>query len=554
MLRRLIVHNIVLIEQLNVEFKEGLCVLTGETGAGKSILMDALMFALGSRASQKLLRHGADKGSVVAEFAVCKGAPVCEFLDEQAIFYEDELVLRRVIDGNGKSKAYINDTPVTQQLLSQCGELLVEIHGQHDQRNLFSAQYHRQWLDQYGQLLDIKKQMQEAYDHYLDAKSDYESFEQKAQSVEQERDYLQHALDELSTWSLGAEVEAELSQKRSRLLNSEKFLTVVAQARDILSGASIGDAISSSSSLLLKNSELDNSFPKIVEVLERADIEIREAEHMIEMLGQSVEEEEGDLEQIEEHLFALRAMARKYQVEVADLPEQLVLTKEKLGQLENYQDTLVSKKADLDAHKRRYCDIAQNLGAMRQQAAKKLEVQLQQELAPLKMERTTLSVGIIALPEEQWSREGMERVEFLVSTNPGAPLGPLTKIASGGELSRFMLALKVVLQQNNAISTMIFDEVDTGIGGAVADAVGKRLYRLANKAQLLIITHQPQVAAYGNHHYKVVKTHQEAHTVTNVVELVSDQRRDELARMLSGAEVTGEARAAADKLLESLCA
>jgi DNA repair protein RecN (Recombination protein N) len=358
----------------------------------------------------------------------------------------------------------------------------------------------------------------------------------------------------LSTWSLGAEVEAELSRKRSRLLNSEKFLTVVAQARDILSGASIGDAISSSSSLLLKNSELDNSFPKIVEVLERADIEIREAEHMIEMLGQSVEEEEGDLEQIEEHLFALRAMARKYQVEVADLPEQLVLTKEKLGQLENYQDTLVSKKADLDAHKRRYCDIAQNLGAMRQQAAKKLEVQLQQELAPLKMERTTLSVGIIALPEEQWSREGMERVEFLVSTNPGAPLGPLTKIASGGELSRFMLALKVVLQQNNAISTMIFDEVDTGIGGAVADAVGKRLYRLANKAQLLIITHQPQVAAYGNHHYKVVKTHQEAHTVTNVVELVSDQRRDELARMLSGAEVTGEARAAADKLLESLCA
>jgi DNA repair protein RecN (Recombination protein N) len=549
MLTNLHVSNIVLIEKLDIPFKNGFCVLTGETGAGKSILLDSLGLAIGNRGNASLIRAGAKQGSVTATFNISSNPLLKNLLIEQGIEWEDEVLLRRIVSQDGKSKAFINDCPVSINFLSNFSQHLIEIHGQHDQRVLLNPKTHRFLLDQYANndklLFDTKEAFQ-TYSSLLNKLTDLKNTEAKAAEDEE---YLKFVLQELEALEPARGLEDALTIKRNILLNRDKAIEATNKSLALLEDGDVEGLLRSAQNTLVNSVEINPTFDEIAQIIDRSLIELTEAISLLNQETSKIDEPSENLEEIEERLFALKDAARKHNVTTDELETFIDNVKEKLNSIANKDEIILKLENEVEEAKQRYITSANKLSSARNSAAKKIEKALSMELTPLKMENTKLKVEIDKINEERWSADGFDKISFLVRTNPGAPFAPISKIASGGELSRFVLALKVVLSDVKSVPTMIFDEVDTGIGGAVADAVGKRLAKLGEKLQVFAITHQPQVASKGNHHLKVEKIQTKSQTNTNVRPLPEQERVEEIARMLAGDKITNEARSAAEKLL-----
>ena len=551
MLLSLSIRDIVLVESLDIPFGSGFCVLTGETGAGKSILLDALSLALGKRAESRLVRSGKNFGSVTAEFSISPDSEINNILAEQAVGTDGNLFLRRVVYADGKSKAFINDCPVGQNLLQNLADMLIEVHGQHDQRGLLSSSTHGLVLDEYAGLVKELDKIKSVYANWRKAESELNKTRQKEEKARKEEDYLRHVKDELEKLAPVAGEEEKLAEQRSVMMNREKIIEALNSSMAEISGnIDVASAIRSASRILERNSEKSGDiFTPAIEALDRAATELSEATAKIEEIGSNIDMDDNSLDKLEERLFALRAAARKHNRTVDDLPAYLEEVEKQIGLIESQEELLAELEKQVIEAKKDYSKIAMLISEKRQKFATKLEDALKKELTPLKMANASLKVEIENLAEEKWSEKGWDKISFMVSTNPGSPYGPLGKIASGGELSRFMLALKVVLSGNKSLPTLIFDEIDTGIGGAVADAVGRRLKELSELAQVLCVTHQPQVASLSDFHLRVDKKTKNGEVKTFVEKLSDKARSEEIARMLSGATISDEARAAAVKLM-----
>jgi DNA repair protein RecN (Recombination protein N) len=543
MLAGLTIKNVVLIDHLSVQFDKGLCALTGETGAGKSILLDSLGLALGARSESGLVRKGEESANVSAEFDLPAKHPVFEFLKEQGLDAENPLILRRSVSQDGKSRGFINDHPVSVSLLRQAGEMLVEIHGQFDTQTLLNPRVHRGLLDEYagaktGELADVWQAWKEA-EKLLEAKR------QEMARAKSDEAYFRAALEQLDELSPKAGEEEELTQLRSRLMKREQNIENYSNAYKGSEQAM--NYLNTVWKALEKAGEGGGDAAK---ALDRAMVELQEVSAGVEAMLSSLENSEYSLSDIDDRLFALKAQARKHACGVDALPEKRDEIASLLRGIETQEDTLVDLQKSVEKGRKAYAAKAADLSSKRRKAAAQLDKLVGKELAPLKLEKARFETSVESLPENEWGPEGMDRVQFLVATNPGAAAGPLNKIASGGEMARFMLALKVVLAEVGTAQTLVFDEVDSGIGGATADAVGERLARLAKQRQILVVTHSPQVAAKSSYHAIVVKTGK-TNPTTKILPLSnSNERTEEIARMLSGAEITKEARAQAAKLLE----
>ncbi len=552
MLTSLAIRDIVLVDRLDLTFGDGLTVLTGETGAGKSIILDALGLALGGRADRALVRNGAAHGSVTACFEPPPDHPAWPLLAEQAIEAEVEIVLRRTLGADGRSRAFVNDEPVSTGLLHRLGDQLVEVHGQDEQRGLLSPALHRHLLDAFGEHAGPVAAVREAWRLWREAVDQAERLAEEVEAARREEDYLRHRALELRDLAPVEGEEPGLAEQRSRLVNREKLSAALDEAlAGIAGGGGARERLGMAERRLARSADLAPEFLRpAIEALGRALIEVGEAENALEEGLRDLDLDAGALEKVEARLFALRDAARKHRVAVDELPRLLEDTEAQLARIEHGADSLDLAREAAAAARDVYRTRAAELSALRSDAAERLAAAAMVELPPLKLERARFRVRLDPLEEGEWSAEGRERVQLEVSTNPGQPFGPIARIASGGELSRFMLALKVVLARLDPTETLIFDEIDAGIGGATADAVGERLARLALERQVLIVTHAPQVAARAHHHLTVTKRVDGGRTRIEVLELQPLERQQEIARMLAGAEVTDAARAAASSLLE----
>ena len=552
MLLGLTIRDVVLIDRLDLAFHSGLCVLTGETGAGKSILLDALGLALGVRAESGLVRQGADQAVVTAEFALAPGHPALALLGEAGISLEgDRLVLRRIVNADGRSRAFIDDQPASVGLLRQLGELLVEIHGQFEQHGLLDPATHREALDAYGGHRAETAALAASWQAWRAVAAERAEAEAQLAKARADEDYLRHALAELDALAPKPGEEAHLAEERSLLMNREKLTEAIEAALDELAGERGGERALAAAERQLERLR-DKSGGRLdaaLAALERAQVELREATAQLEAAARGIGRDGNGLEQIEERLFGLRALARKHGVAIDALPSLRDEIARRIAALDDGGGRLAALGRREQEARQAYGAAAESVGRKRRQAARALDAALIKELPPLKLEKARFQTVLTPLAEAEWGEHGQERVHFEVTTNPGAAPGPLARIASGGELSRFMLALKVVLAKTSPVPTLVFDEVDSGIGGAVAAAVGERLHRLGQEVQVLVVTHSPQVAARGAHHWRVEKRQAQAKTLTRVAELTAEERREEIARMLSGSAVTAEARAAAASLM-----
>lgn len=558
LLESLSINNIVLIDKLNIHLDNGLCVLTGETGSGKSILLDALGLAIGYRSNSRLLRNGETMGSVIADFNITNNQNCKNLLNELGIDYDNNIIIRRILYNDGRSKAFINDIQVTQSFLQNVGETLVEIHGQNEQIGLLNSSNHREILDQFGNLLDKRNIISNIFEKMKTSKDKLEELLSKKDNIEKEKDYLKHIINEIEALNLQPNEEQELAEKRILMMNKEKVLNVLNEVKDSLEGQyNVDKGISSAQHTLSRGVRLGdnllekdkNAFEEIIENLEQASININEASSKIEEIFDSLGFDNNTLESVEERLFAIRGLARKLNIQpdyILDLKMEL---EEKLSNLENQEVIIDDLEKEVKELKNNFLSNAKELSNSRKVVAKKLAEELMNELKPLKMEKTVFDVEFKELDENNWNKYGIDSVRFLASTNPGTPMNELSKIASGGELSRFMLALKVVLSKVNSVPTMIFDEIDTGISGAVAEAVGDRLKKLGQSLQVLVVTHHAQVASKGNYHLKVQKVQQNDKTNTNVIVLEGKDRINEIARMFSGEIITDDALKVAEKML-----
>jgi DNA repair protein RecN (Recombination protein N) len=552
MLNSLAIRDIVLIEALDLDFRAGLGVLTGETGAGKSILLDSLGLALGARADSGLVRSGAEKAQVTASFdAPMRGSALATILDANDIDLEpgEPLLIRRSLRADGGSKAFINDQPCSAALLREIGTYLVEIHGQHDDRGLLNAKGHRALLDAFARC--DNRETSKTFTAWHGAKSALDAARDGIENAARDKEYLEFALEELQNFRVIAGEEEQLAGERSDMQKGERITDELKAVFKVFDGSK--SAVAELRSAARRLDRLGGEHPLLADALtamDRAVIEASEAENSLNRAKDALTFDPVRLDDIEVRLFELRALARKHNVAPGGL---LALQAEIITKLEAIQagdEGLARLEAAVKATFAAYVDAATALSKARTKAAVRLDKAVADELIPLKLDAAKLRTDIARLTEDRWGAGGMDRVEFLISTNPGAPFGALTKIASGGELSRFILALKVALAQEGGAQTIIFDEIDRGVGGAVASAIGERLARLAQRTQLLAVTHSPQVAAKGAAHYFIAKSSQGTVTRTGVVELDHDGRAQEIARMLSGAEVTDEARAQARRLLE----
>ena len=549
MLTGLSIRDVVLIEALDLEFANGLGVLTGETGAGKSILLDALGLALGARADSGLVRSGADKAQVTASFDA--PANVVALLGENDIEIDvgEPLLIRRSVKADGGSKAFINDQPCSAALLRDVGASLVEIHGQHDDRGLLNPRGHRALLDAFGRCDTAT--VAANFTSWHEAKVRLDIAREALENAARDQERLEHAVAELAAFNPQPGEEEDLAGERSDMQKGERIAEDLEAVLESFDGPKSGLALIRSAARKLDR--LADAHPLLAEALtslDRAVIEASEAEDKLNAAARAIEYEPARLDEIEERLFELRALARKHNV----APDGIIALQERLtAQLQSIEaggEGLTLLEAEVAAKHAAYVTSATVLSETRRASAAKLDAAVKVELAPLKLDAAQFQTSVEQLPEDRWAASGMDRVEFLISTNPGAPFAPLVKIASGGELSRFILALKVALAEEGGAATIIFDEIDRGVGGAVAAAIGERLARLAQHTQLLAVTHSPQVAAKGKAHYFIAKSSQGTVTRTGVVLLDNDARSQEIARMLSGAEVTDEARAQAKRLLE----
>jgi len=549
MLRQLAITNIVLVERLELEFEPGLGVLTGETGAGKSILLDALGLALGARADTGLVRSGEAQASVSAEIELAAGHPAFGLLEEQGIVAEksEPLIVRRTLKSDGGSRAFVAGASVPAGLLRDIGSLVVEIHGQHDDRGLLNPKGHRALLDAFGALDNVP--VEAAWAEVTRVEHELLEAQSRAAAAERDRDWLEHASREIEALAPEEGEETHLAEERAAMQAGFKAGESLSGLDELL-GSSDG-ALSQLRQAARRIERGAADHPLLAEALaslDRALIEASDAEDRIARAAEALAFDPVRLEQAEARLFDIRGLARKHRVE----PDQLAT----LGQQMRDQLTLVEaggeRIAELDrqllAARAAYSAAAEALSKQRHDAAKRLDEAVASELAPLKLDAARFRTAISAAEP---GPSGTDRVDFEVSTNPGAPFGPLTKIASGGELSRFILALKVALAEAGSAATMIFDEVDRGVGGAVASAIGDRLARLAEQSQVLVVTHSPQVAARAATHYRIEKSHGDGGTRTSVRRLSDEERREEIARMLSGASITEEARAQASRLLDA---
>lgn len=554
MLTSLSIRDVVLISALDLDFSAGLGVLTGETGAGKSILLDSLGLALGARADSGLVRHGTEKALVTASFIPpAPNSPLANILSDNDIDLDagEPLMIRRSVKADGGSKAFINDQPCSAALLREVGAHLVEIHGQHDDRGLLNPKGHKALLDSFARSNVAKTA--KAFIAWNEAREKLSAARESIENAARDREFLEHSLEELVNFSPSEGEEEELAGERSDMQKGERLTDDLKAVMKIFEGSK--SAVAELRSAARRLDRLGAEHPLLSDALtamDRAVIEASEAEDRLHRAKDALTFDPVRLDDIEVRLFELRALARKHNVG----PEGLVALKNgieaKLAAIDSGNEGLAKLEAELKACAADYVAAAEALSDARRKAALRLDKAVAAELAPLKLDAAQFRTEIECLDEDRWSADGMDRVEFLISTNPGAPFAPLAKIASGGELSRFILALKVALAEEGGAGTIIFDEIDRGVGGAVASAIGERLARLAQTTQLLAVTHSPQVAAKGAAHYFIAKSSQGTVTKTGVTQLDNEGRRQEIARMLSGAEVTDEARAQAKRLLEAI--
>lgn len=552
MLTALSIRDIVLIEKLDLQLADGLTILTGETGAGKSILLDALGLALGARGDSGLVRHGQDKGSVTASYNLKSGHAAHQFLQDHEIDVEGDVVVRRVQTKDGSSRATINDQPVSLAVLRQFAALLVELHGQHADRALVNVSSHRNLLDSFGGLEKYVAGVSEAWSTWSNVQADLKEHEEALSRAEVERDYLEHAVKELSTLAPQPEEESVLADKRQLMMQSEQFASALDEAETVLTGETAFESRLNAALRRLERRKdgaggrLDDACVALDKLLHA----LGEAGSSIDQTRRMFEFDPKDLEKSEERLFALRAAARKYRCKVDELATMQAKLANDLQRLADGGSILLKLQKEEELARDAFKKAADDLSARRRKVGKQLDKGVRAELPALKLERAQFETWIEADASKP-SASGIDRVEFKVATNPGAELQPLMKIASGGELARFMLALKVVLAAKGSAPVLIFDEIDTGVGGAVADAIGKRLRSLAKDLQILAVTHSPQVAAQANQHLLIAKSEsgKDKRMATTVAPLSEIARLEELARMLSGDIVTEAARAQAHALM-----
>jgi DNA repair protein RecN (Recombination protein N) len=553
MLVRLSIRDIVLIDRLDIDFASGLSVLTGETGAGKSILLDAFGLALGARGDSSLVRHGADQGQVTAVFEVAGDHPAWSVLASNDIASDDQLILRRVQLADGRTRGFVNDQPVSVQILKSLGSALVEIHGQHDERALIDAASHRVLLDAYGGLEADAHKVGRLWAAWRAAVDTLDAHRAQVERTRREAEWLRHAVDELGRLAPQPGEELALAERRAAMMQAEKVAADLHDAHESLGGSN--SPIDALATALRRLERRAAQAPLLVEPAVKAlDVALNameEARGHLEAAVRAADYDPRELERIEERLFALRAAGRKYSVGVDDLGPLADRYGRDLAMLDAGAEQLGGLETAAREAEAAYRGAATALSAGRRKAAKALEAAVNAELAPLKLERARFSAELTSEPEG--AATGYDRVEFWVQTNPGTRPGPLMRVASGGELARFLLALKVVLADRGSAPTLIFDEIDTGVGGAVADAIGQRLGRLAGRVQVVAVTHAPQVAARADRHYLITKDALDRgkRVATRVAEVAADRRREEIARMLAGAEITEEARAAAERLIRA---
>ena len=553
MLATLSIRDFVLIEKLDLDFDQGggLGALTGETGAGKSILIDALGLVLGARAESGAVRRGASQASIAASFDLPRDHPARSILADQGFDGDDVLTLRRMIGADGRGRVFVNDQPASVALLRRLGDTLVEIQGQMDQHGLLDTGTHRASLDAFAGIEDQAAAVAAAWTTWRSAEQAHAEALATAEVARRDEDFLRHAVKELKTLAPKADDEETLAGERALMRAGTALGEAVTQAlAELEQGRGAVASLRTAHRLIERNADkAEGRLDAPLAALDRALSEATEAQAQLEIARDALEFDPARLEKIEERLFALRAMARKHNVAVAGLSDLAERFSAQLAALDDGEAGLKKLAAAAKAARAAYVTAAEALTALRRKSATKLDKAVAAELAPLKLERAKFVTAVTALPEAEWSGAGTDRVQFTVSTNPGAPPSPIARIASGGELSRFLLALKVCLAKAGDASTIVFDEVDSGIGGATAAAVGERLKRLARDVQVLVVTHSPQVAAIADRHWLIRKTTTRTAASTDVLALDAQGRREEIARMLSGAEVTVEARAAADRLL-----
>ena len=554
MLTRLSIRDIVLIDRLDLDVTSGLSVLTGETGAGKSILLDAFAMALGARGDVALVRHGAEKGQVTAAFDLPGAHPVRALMAANDIAADDELILRRVQFADGRTRAFVNDQPVSVQTLRLLGAALVEIHGQHDERALVDPATHRALLDAFGGLDSEAEAIELFWNELRSRQSALVAQRAEVERVQREAEWLRHAVAELSQLAPQPAEEAALAERRAAMMQAEKVAGDLRDAHEAVAGdqSPVPALAAAARRLQRRGAQVPGLVEPALKALDVALSAIEDARAHLDVALRIADHDPKELERIEERLFALRAAARKYNVPVDELAALATRYAADLGLIDAGVHELAVLEAAARQAQERYRAAALALSGRRQGAAEKLDRAVNAELKPLKLDRARFSTQIAADPESP-GPHGIDRIEFWVQTNPGTRPGPLMKIASGGELARFLLALKVVLADRGSAPTLVFDEIDTGVGGAVADAIGVRLARLARRAQVVAVTHAPQVAARANRHLLITKDALDRgkRVATRVVEVAADGRREEIARMLAGAEITAEARAAAERLIKA---
>ena len=554
MLTRLSIRDIVLIDRLDIDLAAGLAVLTGETGAGKSILLDAFALALGARGDAALVRQGAEQGQVTACFDVSPGHPARALLAINDIASEDELILRRVQFADGRTRAFVNDQPVSVQVLKSLGTSLVEIHGQHDERALIDSGTHRALLDAFGGLDDDAGAVARAWSALKAAREAVETHRARVEKARREAEWLRHAVEELARLKPEPGEESALADRRATMMQAEKVAEDLRDAHEVVAGNH--SAVPGLAAALRRLERRASQAPALVEpvarALDQALAELNEVRAQLEAALAQADHDPRDLERIEERLFALRAAGRKYDVAVDELSALAARYANDLAVLEAGAEELARLEAEAGEVDGRYRAAADALSAKRRQAAEKIATAVNRELGPLRLERARFSAEITS-DHDAAGPDGIDRIEFWVQTNPGTRPGPLMRVASGGELARFLLAIKVVLADRGSAPTLVFDEIDTGAGGAVADAIGQRLARLAARVQVVAVTHAPQVAARADRHYLISKSALDRgkRVATRIAEVAAERRREEIARMLAGAEITDEARAAAERLIKA---
>ena len=552
MLARLSIRDIVLIDRLDIDFGSGLAVLTGETGAGKSILLDAFALALGARGEAALVREGAEQGQVIAAFEIGEQHPSRRLLAENGLAGDDELILRRVQFADGRTRAFVNDQPVSVQVLRALGAALVEIHGQHDERAFVEAATHRALLDAYGGIENEAAEVADLWAQRRKREAAVQSHRADVERASREAEWLRHEVEELSRLAPQGGEESALAERRAAMMQAEKVADDLRSTHDSVAGLNspVPPLAGAVRRLERRGAQAPALVEPVIKAIDAALTALEEARLQLEQALQVADYDPQELEKIEERLFALRAAGRKYNAPVDDLAILARRYESDLTLIDAGAERLAVLEQEAREASAQYRAAAEKLSAARRSAAQALAKAVNTELKPLKLDRAEFSTEIGG---ESEGPNGIDRIEFWVRTNPGTRPGPLMKVASGGELARFLLALKVVLADRGSAPTLVFDEIDTGVGGAVADSIGVRLGRLASGVQVIAVTHAPQVAARAERHYLISKDAfaRGNRVVTRIAELQGERRREEIARMLAGAEITAEARAAAERLIRA---